>query len=84
MDKTVQEQIDVLKSNLDALTQEVYRNNFSNHQDFNKNVTFSTRLKVPHYDIVPVIGEQGEIIESGGKLYVCSATNVYTIVGTQT
>lgn len=83
MDKTIQEQLDILKQNLDALTAEVYRNNFSSHQDFTKSSNFTTKLKIPHYDTVPVVGEVGELIESGGKLYICSSANVFTIVGTQ-
>lgn len=83
MDKTPQEQLLALKESLDALVQEVYRNNFSSHQDFNKSSNFTTKLKVPHYDLPPLIGEVGEIIESGGKLYICSASNTFTIVGTQ-
>lgn len=80
MDKTLQEQIDVLKSDLIALTQEVYRNNFSSHQDFNKTSVFTTRLQVPHYDTPPIKGEVGEIIEVGGVLYICSSANTFTVV----
>lgn len=80
MDKSTQDQIDVLRADLDALTQEVYRNNFSSHQDFNKTSNFTTRLKIPHYDSVPVVGEVGEIIEVGGQLLICSSANTFTVV----
>ncbi len=80
MDKTTQEQLDILKSQLDALTQEIYRNNFSSHQDFNKTSVFTTRLKIPHYDQVPPVGEVGEIIEISGALYICSSQNTFTLV----
>lgn len=66
-----------------ALSEEFYRNNFSARQDFVKYSNFTTRLKVPHYSATPSTGEVGEIIEVGGKLYVCSAANTWTIVGTQ-
>lgn len=79
-DKTLQEQIQILRADLDALTGEVYRNNFSGHQDFNKFSNFTTRLKVPHYDFIPPTCEVGEIIEAGGALYVCSVTNTFTLV----
>jgi hypothetical protein len=72
-----------LRKDLDALSQEVYSNNFSAHQDFNKSSFFTTRLKVPHYDILPTTCETGEIVEKGGKLYVASALNTWTVVGTQ-
>jgi hypothetical protein len=80
MDKTTEEQIQILRSDLAALQQEVYRNNFSSHQDFNKFSNFTTRLKVPHYDSVPPVGEVGEIIEIGGVLLICSAPNTFSFV----
>lgn len=80
----LQSQIDKLTKDLKDLTDEVYKNNFSSRQDFNKASNFTTRLKVPHYESLPATGEQGEIIEVGGKLYICSSTNTYSLVGTQT
>lgn len=80
MDKTPEEQLAILRSDLTALQQEVYRNNFSSHQDFNKFSNFTTRLKVPHYDSVPPVGEVGEIIEIGGVLLICSSPNSFSIV----
>lgn len=80
MDKTPEEQIALLRADLTALQQEVYRNNFSGHQDFNKFSNFTTRLKVPHYDSIPPICEVGEIIEAGGVLYICSSNNTFTVV----
>lgn len=80
MDKNTQEQIDTLRSDLQNLNQEVYRNNFSGHQDFNKNSNFTSKLKIPHYDIPPIIGEVGEIIEVGGVLLICSSSNSFTVV----
>lgn len=78
--KTTEEQLAMLKADLDALTQEVYRNNFSSHQDFNKSSNFTTKLKIPHYDTPPIVGEVGEIIEIGGALYICSSANTFTLV----
>lgn len=80
MDKTTQEQLDILKSQLDSLSQEIYRNNFSSHQDFNKSSVFTTRLRIPHYDQVPPVGEVGELIEIGGILYICSSPNSFSAV----
>ncbi len=80
MDKTIEEQLAVLRADLAALQQEVYRNNFSSHQDFNKFSNFTTRLKIPHYDSVPPVGEVGELIEVGGVLLICSAPNTFSIV----
>ncbi len=79
-----QEQIDKLQRDLNALIEEVYRNNFSGRQDFTKYSNFTTKLKVPHLTALPTVGETGEIFEYSGKLYICSATNTFTVVGTQT
>lgn len=83
MDKSVEEKIQIMQNQIDSLSQEIYRNNFSSHQDFNKFVNFTTRLKIPHYDAVPPVGEVGELIEVGGVLLICSSSNTFTIVGTQ-
>lgn len=80
MDKDYQTQIDVLRADLYALNNEFYLNNFSSHQDFNKTSNFTTRLKIPHYDTVPIVGEVGEIIEVGGVLLICSSANTFTVV----
>lgn len=72
-----QEQIDKLRKDLDDLIAEVYRNNFSASQDFNKSVAFNTKLKIPKISLTQQC-EVGEIGESGGKLYLCSSTNVWT------
>ena len=83
MDKDIQQQLKELRNDIDALNAEIYRNNFSAQQDFNKKVSFTTSLKVPHYASDPAVGEVGEIIEVGGKLKVCSSANTWTICGTQ-
>lgn len=80
----LQKQIDVLRKNLQDLTDEFYRNNFSAQQDFNKKSNFVTTLKIPHYGTAPTTAEIGEIIEVGGKLYICSSANTFSLVGTQT
>jgi len=80
MDKTIEEQIQILQDDLTALQSEVYRNNFSSHQDFNKSSNFTTKLKIPHYNSLPIVGEVGEIVEVGGALYICSSPNSFTLV----
>lgn len=78
-----QEQITQLRAQLEALQAEVSRNNFSSSQDFQKYSRFNTRLKVPSYTTLPDTCEVGEVVESAGKLRICSAANTWTIVGTQ-
>jgi len=79
----MQMQIDQLKKDLEAFNNEYYKNNFSAVQDFNKKSSFTTRLKVPSYVTAPTTAEVGEIIEVGGKLYICSTANTFSLVGTQ-
>lgn len=80
-----EERIKKLEIDLMALNEEIYRNNFSDSQDFQKYSRFNTRLKVPTLAATPSTCEIGElcVVSSTGKLYVCSAANTWTIVGTQ-
>jgi hypothetical protein len=73
-------QLDTLKKDFEKLKEDFYRNNFSSQQDFNKKVSFNTGLKVPHYDMLPTSGEVGEIIEVGGRLYICQSANTFNLV----
>jgi len=79
----MQMQIDQLRKDLEALNNEFYKNNFSAVQEFNKQSSFTTRLKVPSYVVAPTTAEVGEIIEVGGKLYICSTANTFSLVGAQ-
>ena len=79
-----QQQIDQLKRQLQDLSNEVYQNNFSARKDYIKYSNFITMLKVPSYSSLPATCEIGELVESGGKLKICSAANTWTTVGTQT
>ena len=79
----LQNQIDLLKKDLQALNDEFYRNNFTANQTFNKYSNFTSRLKVPHYDTLPAVCEVGEIAEQGGELNICATANNWVVVGTQ-
>lgn len=81
--ETLEQRVKKLEEAMAAINAEFYLNNFSAHQDFNKTCNFNTRLKVPHYASTPSTGTVGEIIEVGGELYICSAANVWSLVGTQ-
>lgn len=80
---TPQEQIDALRRDLNQLKAEFYKNNFASSQDFNKYCRFNSTLKVPHYSSAPATSNVGEIIEVGGKLYISTAVDTWTVVGTQ-
>lgn len=81
---SLQKQIDELKNQLQEVSGEVYTRNFSTRKDYVKYSNFITMLKVPSYVTPPATCEIGEVIESGGKLKICSAANTWTTVGTQT
>lgn len=82
--KAMGEQIQKLQTGLDELSASYYKNNFSSSQTFNKDIIFQSRLKVPHYTSAPAVCEVGDIIEIGGKLYICTVANTtFTLVGTQ-
>jgi hypothetical protein len=51
---------------------------------FTSTATAPSRLQVPVYAANPATCTVGEICVSGGKLYVCSATNTWTVAGSQT
>jgi hypothetical protein len=74
------EEFNKLRKDLDALTEEVYKNNFSATQDFNKKSSFTTSLKVPSYTQLPQNCLVGEIAEIGGVLKICSSTNSWSNV----
>lgn len=78
-----QEKIDKLTKDLSDLTSEVYNNNFSAFQEFNKKSSFTGGLKVTHYDTLPTKCEVGEVAETGGVLKICSALNTWVSVGSQ-
>jgi hypothetical protein len=79
----LQRQIAQLRADFQALNAEVYANNFTASQDFNKFSRFNTRLKVPTLTATPATCEIGEVCVVSGKLRVCSAANTWTIVGNQ-
>ena len=71
-----------MESDFNSLSQEYYKNNFRSRQDFNKYSNFTQSLKIPNVTTFPNC-QVGELCESAGKLYICSAVNTWTLVGTQ-
>lgn len=78
-------QIEELNRRLESLTAEFYRGNFSSSQDVSKSTRYTTSLQVPTFTTAPTVCVIGQVyVNSGtGKLYVCSAANTWTVVGTQ-
>lgn len=85
MNDDLKRDVDQLKRDLRDLQDEMYSNNFTSSQDFNKFSRFNSRLQAPRVDVLSTVCEQGEVclLTTTGKLYVCSATDTWTIVGTQ-
>ena len=79
----LQSQIDQLQKDLDSLSTEYYRGNFTATQDIQKYSRFNNRIKIPHYAATPTLGEVGELVEVGGIAYICSTANNWTKIGTQ-
>lgn len=78
-------QIQMLKQQVESLQAELYRGNFSGSQDNSKYVRFINKVRLPVYGTAPAKCEQGEVyVNSGtGKVYVCSATNTWSLIGGQ-
>lgn len=85
----LQAQIIKLRSDLDNVSQSVFKNNFSSSQTFSKDVIFSTRLRVPSYSSAPSVAEVNDIIGIAGVLYICTVSGsvaspaTFTLVGSQ-
>lgn len=84
MPNDIQSQVDQLRRDFIELNNEVYANNFSASQDFNKYSRFNTAIKVPTLTATPTTCEIGQLCVVSGKLYVCSAVNTWAVAGTQT
>lgn len=86
----LQSQVDKMKNDFNDLSSSFYKNNFNSSQTFNKDCVFTTRLQIPHYASAPAVGVVGDIIEVGGKAYICTTAGniaspaVFTLIGSQT
>lgn len=84
--KDLQDQMTKFTTDLGNLQAVVYKNNFGSTQTFNKDVVFSSNIRVPVYSIAPTVAEVGCLMSIGGTLYICTNGTVpvtWTIVGTQ-
>ncbi len=81
--KDLEDTVGRLKRDLEDLTGSYWQGNFLTSQDFSKYCRFNTRLKIPSVSALPAVAEQGEVVEYGGTLYIASASNVWTVAGSQ-
>lgn len=84
----LRELVTKLQAQVDDLSGQFFKNNFSSSQQFNKAVSFTDRLRVPVFDSAPSVGEVGDIFAlSNGELYVCTVASstlpTFALVGTQ-
>ena len=80
----LEEQIIKLQNQLNDLSGQFYRNNFTSSQSFNKACVFNDRLRVPVFNSAPTVSEVGDIACIGTTLYICTVANAtWTVVGTQ-
>jgi len=82
----LQEQVAKIQSDLGDLKGQFYKNNFTSFQNFNKDVVFNGRLRVPVFSSAPSVAEIGDLIAVSGTLYICTSSSpvTFTVVGTQT
>ena len=75
-----QEQINMLKQQIESLASEIHLNNFVGSQDVNKYVRYNDRLRTPIHASSPSTCEVGEVYTNtaDGKLYVCSSADTWT------
>lgn len=76
-------EVESLTRTVEELRQIVQKNNFSALQVFDKTVQFNNKIKVFNKTANLASCQTGELSVVGGKLYICSATDTWTIVGTQ-
>lgn len=81
----LREELGRLRADVQDLSGNFYKNNFTSSQVFNKDVAFNGRMRVPVHSGAPSVGEVGDLIVVSGVLYVCTSTGpvTFTPVGTQ-
>lgn len=83
--KELREMITKLQAQVDDLSGQFFKNNFSSSQVFNKACIFNDRLKVPSFDSAPSVAEVNDVMGIAGELYICTQASpvVWTLVGSQ-
>lgn len=84
--KELEEKIQKLETEIRDIKTQVYKNNFSATQTFNKACVFSDGLRVPSFSVAPTVAELNSIMAISGTLYICTSISpvTWTVVGTQT
>jgi hypothetical protein len=75
----IEQQINAISRQLEEMNKDV----FSALYIERKYADFRNRLKVPNYGSTPSTCKTGELCEVGGKLYICSAVDTWSLVGSQ-
>lgn len=69
--------IEKLQRQVNDLTEQINKNNFSAYQEFNKVSNFSNGLITPVATSLPAKGTYGELLTVNGKLYHCDNNGTF-------
>ena len=82
-------QIQRLRTDVDNLSAQFFKNNFSSSQTFSKDIICTASFQLPSYSNAPSVGVVGQLIEVSGIAYICtvagsvSSPATWTVIGTQ-
>lgn len=80
----MQEEIQKLQQQINELNERIDTDNFSKLKVEMKDVYFEKKVRLFNKSANLAVCQTGELSVVGGKLYICSAANTWTVVGTQT
>lgn len=75
----LEKQVEELTLKIQEMNKDVFQSIYIER----KYADFRNRIKVPSFGSTPSTGKVGELCEVGGKLYICSSANTWSLVGTQ-
>lgn len=76
----LEKQVEELTLKIQEMNKDVFQSIYIER----KYADFRNRIKVPSFVSTPSTGKVGELCEVGGKLYICSSANTWSLVGGQT
>ena len=83
MDNDLQNEVQRLKNEIADMRTILNKDNFSSIQIFNKEIQLNSRVRLFNKTANLSTCNTGELSVVAGKLYICSATDTWTVCGTQ-
>lgn len=80
---TLEEQLKVLSNEVYSLKDEFYKDRFTSKEIKTKEIIYKNILILEQKSATPSVCVVGSLCVVGGKLYVCSASNTWAVVGSQ-